>query len=641
MKRFLILTAVLSAFLMVVSCGGNDRTENVEQNDNDEDDDRDETDDSDKNDEDGSGNSDCSESVAETDLKGSVFEMPKINPSGNIPLSAAVPMQTAGIAKVSVRIADKDPDKKQFSREYDIPDDAAETVQIPVLGLFPAYKNQVTVTASDKDGRTVDEKTFGIKTSCLPKDFPKIKVSGTIDSGWTMVNWLRTPRSRTEMNGIALDEQGRVRWYSDLAFPVCFPIVIKDETFYCGGGEGETHVTRYDFMGYVLEDIDVAPLGYRNVHHEVFIKPDGNYLIGVDKADSGYIEDRVIEINPADPANPQLRGAWNLNDTLPDVADLFIDMQPASTEIPGQTNNPIHHNAIFYDESDDSLIGGSQTAGIVKLTHSGYVKWYLAPHLFALIDDADNDGKSDSFTAKYDPANQMTWTGDYSQEKDGKTVAGEKYVNKRAPINGIPYKVYSDFEFSYPEFLLTPLDKNGSEIEDLSVKQGFASHEDFSWPFRAHNPTILKNGNIMIFDNGLARNFSTIPISQKHFSRVVEYRITPDKDGYGGTIRQIWEYILEDDPMWYSMSIIVSGANELENGNRLITSGSLGSSFIPEMFRKAYGDGPVGAFIVEVDPKDNSEKNRITLDRYIDDDYPVNEFSAFRAYRFEISASLR
>ncbi|MBP5406190.1 aryl-sulfate sulfotransferase [bacterium] len=641
MKRFLILTAVLSAFLMVVSCGGNDRTENVEQNDNDEADDRDETDDSDKNDEDGSGNSDCSESVAETDLKGSVFEMPKINPSGNIPLSAAVPMQTAGIAKVSVRIADKDPDKKQFSREYDIPDDAAETVQIPVLGLFPAYKNQVTVTASDKDGRTVDEKTFGIKTSCLPKDFPKIKVSGTIDSGWTMVNWLRTPRSRTEMNGIALDEQGRVRWYSDLAFPVCFPIVIKDETFYCGGGEGETHVTRYDFMGYVLEDIDVAPLGYRNVHHEVFIKPDGNYLIGVDKADSGYIEDRVIEINPADPANPQLRGAWNLNDTLPDVADLFIDMQPASTEIPGQTNNPIHHNAIFYDESDDSLIVGSQTAGIVKLTHSGYVKWYLAPHLFALIDDADNDGKSDSFTAKYDPANQMTWTGDYSQEKDGKTVAGEKYVNKRAPINGIPYKVYSDFEFSYPEFLLTPLDKNGSEIEDLSVKQGFASHEDFSWPFRAHNPTILKNGNIMIFDNGLARNFSTIPISQKHFSRVVEYRITPDKDGYGGTIRQIWEYILEDDPMWYSMSIIVSGANELENGNRLITSGSLGSSFIPEMFRKAYGDGPVGAFIVEVDPKDNSEKNRITLDRYIDDDYPVNEFSAFRAYRFEISASLR
>ena len=89
------------------------------------------------------------------------------------------------------------------------------------------------------------------------------------------------------------------------------------------------------------------------------------------------------------------------------------------------------------------------------------------------------------------------------------------------------------------------------------------------------------------------------------------------------------------------MSLIVSGANELENGNRLITSGSLGSSFIPELFRNQYGDGPVGALIIEIDPKDNSEKNRIKLDRYIDDDYPINEFSAFRAYRFEISASLK
>ena len=568
--------------------------------------------------------------------------MPKINPSGNVPLSAEIPMKSAGIAKVTVKIADKEAGKEPFSREYAVAKDAAETVKIPVLGLFAAYKNKVTVTATDEGGKALDEKTFTIKTGDLPKDFPAIEMSGKIESGWTMVNWLRTPRSRTEMNGIALDELGRVRWYSDLPFPVCFPIVVKDDTFYCGGGEGESHVTKYDFMGYVLEDIDVAPLGYKNVHHEVFIKPNGNYLIGVDKKDSGYIEDRVIEINPGDPANPQLRHAWNLNDTLPDLADLFMDMQPTSTEIPGQTNNPLHHNAIFYDESDDSIIVGSQTAGILKLSNSGYIKWYLAPHLFGLIDDADGDGLSDSFMAKYDPANQLTWVGDYSQTNDdGKVVAGEKYVNKRAPINGIPYQVYSEFEFAYPEFFLTPLDKDGKEIEDLSVKQGLMPHEDFSWPFRGHNPTILKNGNLMIFDNGLSRNFEFPPISQNHFSRVVEYKIVPDKDGYGGTIQQIWEYVLENDPMWYSMSLIVSGANELENGNRLVTSGSLGSSFIPEMFRKAYGDGPTGAFIVEIDPKDNSEKNRITLDRYIDNNYPINEFSAFRAYRFEILATLK
>ena len=625
MKRFFVLTAVVVVFSMLVSCGGG-KSDPATDGDS-ETPDEDETTDE--------------EGVTDTDLTGSVFSMPKINPSGNIPLSAAVPMKTAGVAKVTVEVADIDGKSAPFKREYTVSEDAAENVEIPVLGLFPAYKNQVTVAAVDASGKAIDEKTFEIATKALPKDFPAIEMSGKIDSGWTMVNWLRTPRSRTEMNGIALDEEGRVRWYSDLAFPVCFPIVIKDDTFYCGGGEGETHVTKYDFMGYVLEDIDVAPLGYKNVHHEVFIKPDGNYLVGVDKAGSDYIEDRVIEINPSDPANPQLRSVWNLNDTLPDVADLFMDMQPTSTEIPGQTNNPLHHNAAFYDESDDSVIIGSQTAGIVKLTHSGYVKWYLAPHLFGLIDDDNKDGKSDSFMSKYDPAKQTTWVGDYSQKDGDRVVAGEKYVNERTPINGIPYKVYSDFEFKYSEFFLTPLDKNGNEIEDLSVKQGLMPHEDFSWPFRAHNPTILKNGNLMIFDNGLSRNFEFPPISMYHFSRVVEYKIVPDKDGYGGTIQQMWEYVLENDPMWYSMSLIVSGANELENGNRLITSGSLGSSFIPELFRNQYGDGPVGALIIEIDPKDNSEKNRIKLDRYIDDDYPINEFSAFRAYRFNISASLK
>ena len=222
MKRFFVLTAVMVVFLMLVSCGGSSKSENDGDNEN-NDSDTEETDDE----------------GDEVDLTGSVFSMPKMNPSGNIPLSAEISMKSAGIAKVSVKVADKETGKEPFSREYTVAD-AAETVKIPVLGLFPSYKNKVTVAALDESGKTVDEKTFTLKTGDLPKDFPAIEMTGTINSGWTMVNWLRTPRSRTEMNGIALDEFGRVRWYTDLPFPVCFPIVVKDDTFYCGGGEAET-----------------------------------------------------------------------------------------------------------------------------------------------------------------------------------------------------------------------------------------------------------------------------------------------------------------------------------------------------------------------------------------------------------------
>ena len=568
---------------------------------------------------------------------GSIFGAPRLNPSGNIPLSATISMKAEGVARVSVAVKDIDPDKSDFVREYETGEDA-ENYEIPILGLFAGTKNEVVLKAYDAEGEEIEERLVKIKTAELPKDFPKITMSGKIESGWTLVNWLRTPRSRTAMNGIAVDEYGRVRWFTDLFSPVCFPIVISGDTFYCGGGENETHIDHYDFMGYPLDTVDVSPLGYKKVHHEVTFTSDGNYLVGVDKAGSDYIEDHIIEINASDGS---LRGSWNLNDTFPDVADLFMDMMMTSPEIPGQTNNPIHHNAIFYDPSDDTLIVSSQTAGIAKITHKKYLKWYLAPHLFGLIDDADKDGKSDSFTEKYDPDNMLTWVGDYYQTVDGKTTAGEKYVNERAPINGIPYEVYSPFEFRYAEFFLTPLDKNGNEITDIDVVNGFASTDDFAWPFRGHNPTILKNGNLMMFDNGLARNFGFPPISQNHYSRVVEYKIVPDKDGYGGTIQQIWEYKLESDPMWYAMSLIVSSALELENGNRLITSGSIGSSFIPEMFRSQYADGPVGAFVVEVDPADNSEKNRLTFDRYIDDEFPVNEFSIYRSYRFQISARVR
>ena len=118
MKKSFILIACVAIFFFV-SCGGG-KSEPATDGDN-ETPDEDETTDTDE------------EGVTDTDLTGSVFSMPKINPSGNIPLSAAVPMKTAGVAKVTVEVADIDGKSAPFKREYTVSEDAAENVEIPVL----------------------------------------------------------------------------------------------------------------------------------------------------------------------------------------------------------------------------------------------------------------------------------------------------------------------------------------------------------------------------------------------------------------------------------------------------------------------------------------------------------------------------
>lgn len=79
-----------------------------------------------------------------------------------------------------------------------------------------------------------------------------------------------------------------------------------------------------------------------------------------------------------------------------------------------------------------------------------------------------------------------------------------------------------------------------------------------------HDPSLLPNGNILIFDNGIYRRFDPFI-----YSRVIE--IAPES----GEI--VWEY--RDAPVWEFFSATISGAQRLPNGNTLITEGDRGRMF--------------------------------------------------------------
>ena len=93
---------------------------------------------------------------------------------------------------------------------------------------------------------------------------------------------------------------------------------------------------------------------------------------------------------------------------------------------------------------------------------------------------------------------------------------------------------------------------------------------DFTWRIgddvlaQQHDPSILSNGNVLIFDNGQFRRDTT-----GLFSRVIE--VDPK------TNEIVWTY--QDNPRINFFSSHISGARRLVNGNTLITEGMFGRMF--------------------------------------------------------------
>lgn len=93
---------------------------------------------------------------------------------------------------------------------------------------------------------------------------------------------------------------------------------------------------------------------------------------------------------------------------------------------------------------------------------------------------------------------------------------------------------------------------------------------EFVWEMRApelaqqHHPTVLENGNVLIFDNGAHRENSSL-----NYSRVIEVDTS--------TTEIVWEYI--DKSILNFFSPFISSAQRLPNGNTFITEGNYGRLF--------------------------------------------------------------
>jgi hypothetical protein len=107
-----------------------------------------------------------------------------------------------------------------------------------------------------------------------------------------------------------------------------------------------------------------------------------------------------------------------------------------------------------------------------------------------------------------------------------------------------------------------------------------------------HAPTLLTNGNILIFDNGTHRLDDSMP-----YSRAIE--VNP------ATKEIVWKY--QDHPSWNFFSPRMGIAQRLANGNTLLTESSFGRFFevtnegqivweyVNPFFGRPFFGGPVGS----------------------------------------------
>ncbi|MCB0641821.1 MAG: aryl-sulfate sulfotransferase [Phaeodactylibacter sp.] len=438
--------------------------------------------------------------VSMADMLEGATEIPfQVNPSGIAPLTALSSFKTRVLCKATVEVLGSEPithDFEEYSNSFDL----------PILGLFPGQINEVVLTLTTQNGAYAKD-TLRIETVPLPSDFPEITIEqfqpAAMEPGFHFAELSLGAGDRYRSMPILFDHTGTIRWWLELdAFSgLCWPVqrlqngnllFARNHLWY-----------EYNMLGQKINDWKLQDY---YIYHDIIEMPDGNFLAVSDKvgveivAGTGEtVPSKADHIILVDRNTGVVLREW-------DIAQLLdVDRY----EILSTQEDWLDMNAIWYDDTDQSIVLSGRNQGMAKVSWENELIWILAPH--------------------------KGW-GLSGRSGDGPPTA---------------------------PFLLTAVDAAGTPYS-TEVQDGVVSHPDFDWPWAQHAPEILSNGNIFVFDNGFKRNFG----AGSNYSRGVEYKI----DESAGTIQQVWQFGAERGNAFYA-SVISDVDFLPQTGNRLISPG--------------------------------------------------------------------
>ena len=391
----------------------------------------------------------------------------RLNPTGFSPLTARLDVYSPRKGKIKLRVAGKNGPLSDVCHNFE----AYDTRHIvPILGLYPGHNNQIEFSFTDKNGIERKTESLELFTSELPEGYPEIIIDvrneAMMDGHFTLVS------NRSVINShnrpFIFDAFGDVRWYLDytnhltlnqLGYDVGIERLANGNFYF--GDWSTRHIYEIDVYGVIVNSWQLPDAGF---HHNVQEKPDGNFLVTVNRwgemHDNGNyaVEDVIYEI---DRNSGTLVQAWDLKESLDEYRTTWAN------NLENEYVDWFHANAVIYDPSDNTIIVSGRHQGLVKLDYNNQVQWIMAPH--------------------------KEWT----TNRQGQDLN---------------------------QFLLTPLDAVGNPITDSDVLDGNDNHPDFEWNWYQHAPLLLPNGNILLFDNGDFRNYTL----NERYSRAVEFAVNDD-----------------------------------------------------------------------------------------------------------------
>ena len=297
------------------------------------------------------------------------------NPSGYAPLTAEVELATTMPVQVEVVVAGRGTADELRHRFPSV----SQQARLPILGLYPGFDNTITLRFLDAGGTLVGEVKRTITTPPLLRDLPSIAINtatpAAMKPGMNLVSYFGHDGQVTPQRPFIFDADGAIRWYLDFrSHPNLANLFYDDgvERLANGNlyfGDGSTgRIIEMDMLGRIVHTWALPGYGF---HHEVLEKPNGNFLVTVNKNGAATVEDYLIEI---DRATGAMLHEWNLNQSL----DYTRRSWP--TSFGDQNVDWFHANGLAYDPQDDAIIVSGRTQGVVKLTNANKVVWILAPH---------------------------------------------------------------------------------------------------------------------------------------------------------------------------------------------------------------------------------------------------------------------
>lgn len=297
----------------------------------------------------------------------------EVNPSGYAPLSATVSLKTEVPVSVSLRVIGKNGEDSDVIVDFP---EIGNTLEIPVHGLYPDYENEVELSFHDSNNIVLSSQVVRITTPSLISAMPQIEINtanrSQMAAGMTMVNYYGYDTEIHPFRPFIFDSYGDIRWYLDYKEHPFLnnlhfdngPHRLANGNFYFGNNEPDA-IYEVDLFGTIVNTWTMPGFSF---HHEVLEKPNGNFIVLVDKQGANTIEDYIIEI---DRSSNQIITIWDLNESLDN----------SRTTLTTNSEDWIHVNAVSYDANDDTIVISGRTQGVVKLNNANEVVWILAPHV--------------------------------------------------------------------------------------------------------------------------------------------------------------------------------------------------------------------------------------------------------------------